>query len=132
MQKVALLFLVINMINESEELEKSEEIATKGAILKSKTRWSEAGEKNTKYFLNLEKRNAVDKHICQLQLLSGEITSTPKGILTELKRYHQTLYSNESQSDSSNHAMITDIFTDELNTLSQDEMKSCEGLVREQ
>ena len=30
---------------------------TKGIILRSKAKWVEEGEKNTKYFLNLEKRN---------------------------------------------------------------------------
>ena len=42
-------------LNESRlELEKIIEFRTKGAILRSKTRWYNEGEKNTKYFLNLE------------------------------------------------------------------------------
>jgi len=40
-----------------DELEKLIEYRTKGAILRSKTQWYNEGEKNTKYFLNLEKRN---------------------------------------------------------------------------
>ncbi len=44
-----------------KELEKIEEIETKGAIVRSKAKLSEAGEKNSKYFLNLEKINAIDK-----------------------------------------------------------------------
>jgi hypothetical protein len=39
----------------------------RGAILRSKVRWSEAGERNTKYFLNLEKRNAINKAILRLE-----------------------------------------------------------------
>ena len=45
-------------LNESRlELEKIIEFRTKGTILRSKTRWYNEGEKNTKYFLhvNLEK-----------------------------------------------------------------------------
>jgi len=38
------------------ELEKIIEHQTKGAILRSKIRWCNEGKKNTKYFLNLEKR----------------------------------------------------------------------------
>ena len=34
---------------------------TKGAIIRSRCRWAENGEQNTKYFLNLEKRNATKK-----------------------------------------------------------------------
>ena len=45
-------------LNESRlKLEKIVEFRTKGAILRSKTRWYNEGEKNTKYFLNLEKRH---------------------------------------------------------------------------
>ena len=32
---------------------------TEGIILRSKVEWAEAGEKNTKYFLNLEKRSTI-------------------------------------------------------------------------
>ena len=43
-------------LNESRlEHEKIIEFCTKGAILRSKTRWYNEGEKNTKCFLNLEK-----------------------------------------------------------------------------
>ena len=34
---------------------------TKGAILRSKARWHEFGERNSKYFFNLEKRNHFKK-----------------------------------------------------------------------
>ena len=37
------------------ELEKIIEFRTKGAVLRSKTTWYNEGERNTKYFLNLEK-----------------------------------------------------------------------------
>ena len=115
-----------------EELEKIEEIETKGAILRSKVRWSEAGEKNSKYFLNLEKKNAVDKHICQLQLPNGDITSDPRLILEEQKRFYQNLYSDSSQSYIPGQPDIKECFTTNLNTLSEDEIDQCEGLITEQ
>ena len=34
----------------------------KGAILRSKARWVENGEKNTRYFLNLEKKGWEENH----------------------------------------------------------------------
>ena len=40
-----------------QELERIVEYQTKDAILRSKFRWYNEGEKNTKYFLNLEKRH---------------------------------------------------------------------------
>ena len=33
----------------------------KGIIIRARARWHEYGEKSTKYFLNLEKRNHVKK-----------------------------------------------------------------------
>ena len=39
------------------ELEAIIEYQTKGAILRSKSQWYNEGEKNSKYFLNLEKRH---------------------------------------------------------------------------
>ena len=37
-------------------------LKTKGAIIRSKARWHNEGEKNTKYFLNLEKRHFNKKN----------------------------------------------------------------------
>ena len=34
---------------------------TKGAILRSKARWHEFGERNSRYFFNLERRNRLKK-----------------------------------------------------------------------
>ena len=42
-------------------LEKLLQYKTKGAILRSKVRWFEHGERNTKYFLNLEKKKLLPK-----------------------------------------------------------------------
>ena len=41
-------------------------VKTKGAILRSKAKWIEEGEQNTKYFLNLEKRNYNSTYIKKL------------------------------------------------------------------
>lgn len=43
--------------SKKEQHEKTIEYGTKGAILRSRSRWYNEGQKNTKYFLNLEKRH---------------------------------------------------------------------------
>ena len=48
------------------EWEKLVRKKTNGIILRSKAKWSEEGEKNTKYFLNLEKRKYNQKCIKKL------------------------------------------------------------------
>lgn len=46
---------------------------TRGAMLRSKARWVEEGEKNTSYFLKLEKKNQKLKCITKLVTKSGEV-----------------------------------------------------------
>ena len=41
---------------------------TQGIIMRSKVKWVEEGESGTKYFFNLEKRNAVKKTITKLNI----------------------------------------------------------------
>ena len=52
----------------NHRLETIIEYQTKGAILRSKSRWYNEGEKNTKYFLNLEKRHCKQGTIAQLEI----------------------------------------------------------------
>ena len=49
--------LWVQLETKKQELERIVEYQTKGAILRSKSRWYNEGERNTKYFLNLEKRH---------------------------------------------------------------------------
>ena len=44
------------------KLESFYEEKTKGVIIRARARWHEHGEKSTKCFLHLEKRNHVKKH----------------------------------------------------------------------
>ena len=56
---------------------------TKGAILRSKVRWYEDGERNTRYFYNLEKRNYEKKTIAKLKRSNGTVTNDQFEILRE-------------------------------------------------
>ena len=53
-EKVQIYSEIDVKILQREEISKYK---TRGAILRSKSRWHNEGEKNTKYFLNLEKRH---------------------------------------------------------------------------
>ena len=48
---------LVTLQTKNLELEKIIEYRTKGSILRARCRWHNEGEKNTKYFLNLEKRH---------------------------------------------------------------------------
>ena len=55
-----------------------------GIIIRARARWHEHGEKNSKYFLNLEKRNHIKKHIRKLHI-SGVISTDPLSIINSQK-----------------------------------------------
>ena len=57
---------------------------TNGILVRSKAQWIEEGKKNTKYFLNLEKRNYEKKNIKKIINDKGkEITNKDKIIKEE-------------------------------------------------
>jgi len=79
----------LNEIKEKIELFYEEK--TSGIIIvRAKARWHEHGERSTKYFLNLEKRNHVKKHIRKL-VISGAISTDPYQILSEQKNLYHNL-----------------------------------------
>jgi len=58
------------------ELEKIIEYRAKGSILRARCKWHNEGEKNTKYFLSLEKRHCNQGSISQLKLESETFVTT--------------------------------------------------------
>ena len=109
------------------ELEKIIEYRTKGAILRAKCRWHNEGEKNTKYFLNLEKRHFKNGVISQLKTGENEFVTSDKEILHQCENFYRDLYKSrisEQQSEPSNFN-----FFEDTNILNADEKESCEGLL---
>jgi hypothetical protein len=86
---------VINSYNRAkEEYESYESYKTRGAMIRSKAKWVENGEKNTKYFLSLEKHNQEIKHIKSLNKDDIEIRDD-KEILKYIKEYYTDIYSQK-------------------------------------
>ena len=69
-------------------------------MLRSRARWVEYGEKPTNYFVNLEKRNSVNKSISHLQNSKGESVRNQDQILEETLSFYTNLY--ESKDDKLN------------------------------
>ena len=94
----------IQKINELEESErKLQEIRVKiieGVMVRSRARWVENGEKPTKYFCGLEKRNFVNKTIEKVELGNGTLITDQKQILKEVKTFYEKLYAKENLQDS--------------------------------
>ena len=66
----------------------------KGSIIRPKTRWTKQGEKPTKYFFTLEKRNYNRNVIKSLKRPKGELITDELGILKEIESYYRNLYSS--------------------------------------
>ena len=65
-----------------------------GVLVRSRTRWMEEGEKPSKYFLNMEKRNMGNKTIGNIVKESDNTSlKSSKKILEETRNYYKNLYS---------------------------------------
>ena len=92
-------------------------------MFRSKCDWTEFGEQNNKYFLNLEKYNSTNKSITKMIANNVEITDQNL-INTETKNYYQTLYSQNT----TDHAQIYEILAD-IPKLSESDMQKTKGTI---
>ena len=74
------------------QLEDIRKYELEGLLLRTRSRWIEHGEKPTKYFCNLEKRNYVNKTITKVINDNGTEIINQEDILNEVKQFYQNLY----------------------------------------
>ena len=118
-------------LNDSRlELEKIIEVRTKGAILRSKTRWYNEGEKNTKYFLTLEKRHFKQGTISQIKINDRELVTSDEKMLTECVSLSKNLYSSKSTTYHQNDTTFFPEREDE-SAIHEQELTVCEGALTE-
>jgi len=106
-----------------KELENIFEYRTKGAIIRSKSQWYNEGEKNSRYFLNLEKRHCKQGTISQLKFNDTDFVTTDRDILSECTAFYKNLYTSKSPDS------IQSTFLSEVNStsLTNEEQTLCEG-----
>ena len=66
-------------------------------MLRSKTRWTEKGEKATKYPFYLEKRNYSRKKIAELELPNGKHLHKTDEIMKEIENFYKDLYTSNGE-----------------------------------
>ena len=110
-----------------EELEKIYDYITEGIILRSKATFYDEGEKHSKYFLSLEKSNKIKSSLRKLKWSeqSNEVTTDPKCIMAELKKYYSELYTPRSLKTETE--CMDYLQSLNLPKLSNDDRLSCEG-----
>ena len=67
-----------------------------GIITRAKARWHLEGERNSKYFCNLEKRHFTEKTIPKLIDNHGNELTDLKDTLNEQKSFYQGLYTTKN------------------------------------
>lgn len=80
-----------------EELDRDVEKCTKGAYIRSRARWQEEGERSTKYFLNLEKRNHNKKTITKIRTENNAIIKGKNLILDKMHQFYKKLYTSKGE-----------------------------------
>ena len=104
------------------------EYRTRGAMLRSRTRWHNEEEKITKYFL--EKRHYKQGAISRWKKSENDFATTDKEIPQECESFSKDLYSSKMTTDSI--LPETDFFFSQNDTvLSNAERDSIEGLLTE-
>ena len=104
---------------------------TKGAILRSKSEWYEKGEKSTKFFLNLEKKNSTKNTIRNVFIKNDDNTMSQSDdevmILNHAKTFYETLFKRKSNcSFNECSVLLSEINTP---TLSQKQKEQCDKML---
>ena len=97
-------------------------------MARGKARWCEQGERNSKYFYRLERRNHSTKYITELKLPDKTTTTKPKEILTEENRFYEELYTSTGACP--DDQLFDNFFNNStLPEISADQRQSCEDLL---
>lgn len=112
--------------NLKEELETIRMDKIKGMILRSKVQWLEEGEKPTKFFATLEKRNYTNKLISKLNI-NGNIVENEKTILQETEQFYCNLYKSKTNPNAQQNNINKFLDNQYINALNEEEKNNCEG-----
>ena len=110
-----------------KELDLAIEQKAKGAIFRSKVQYFEEGEKPSKYYLNLEKRNYNKKVINRLRV-GYKIINDPTLILEEEANFYSNLYTSKIQEDLDKTKQFLPPDSN-IPKLNNDQSSLCEGLI---
>ena len=83
--------VIMHIENELKDLELQK---ISRAVFRSRSNFALLGERNTSYFLSLEKRNYLNKDMKAMETKDGIIVKEQEKILLEQKRFYQELYTS--------------------------------------
>ncbi|KAK3084078.1 hypothetical protein FSP39_007782 [Pinctada imbricata] len=80
-----------------EELENYRKEKMKGVMVRTRARWIEEGEKPSKYFCSMERRNYVNKTLTKLLDDNDRVITHQTEILDTIKSFYKDLYSSRDE-----------------------------------
>ena len=98
-----------------------------GYQIRSKAERVEKGEKNTAYFLNLEKYRQSKNAIFKLTKSNGKQVNSKEKILTEIGNYYQKLYGSKNVPAEEMNTYFESLDSVNIRKLNNFESNSCEG-----
>ena len=114
--------------NKNKELQKLRETKMQGQMVRSRVQWLHAGEKPSKYFASLERKNFIDKTIKCVSMENGDSITDQAEILNKVHQFYEKLF--KSKDDSLPDFNLTDYFKNEpIVKLTEMEATSIEGPV---
>ena len=114
--------------NKNKELQKLRETKMHGHMVRSRAQWLHAGEKPSKYFASIERKNFIDKTIKGVSMENGDNITDQAEILKKVHHFYEMLF--KSRDESLPDFNLTDYFeNDPIVKLSEMEATSIEGPV---
>ena len=99
---------------------------TQGAIIRSRATWYEFGERNNKYFSNLENSNKKKSTVRKVFKKEGKLATDPKQIMNELEVFYSDLYDGSTCVDMGSFpSFLSDL--NEIPSLVEEKKNVCEG-----
>lgn len=99
-----------------------------GAQIRSRVNWIEKGEKNTKYFLSLEKKRQIKKAITKINNENEILLTKQEDVLKGITQYYKKLYTTNNTDRKQILSYIEN--TQIENKLKKEESQSCDGLIK--
>jgi exonuclease III len=111
------------------QIEVIEQYNARSAQTRARARWIELGEKNTSFFLNLEKSQANSKILSSVKNESGDLITKQEDIMKYQKDFYANLYKKRVNSNNMQEKINHFLDNAHVPQLSNDQRKSCEGVL---
>ncbi len=116
--------------NAKDKLDEYCTVKARGAQVRSRAQWYEHGERNTGYFLGLERMRAKTNNVSRLKTQNGKDITDPMDILSEEVTFYKHLYASRKICDQSIQTYLDNIELDHL--ISDEQQEVLEGKLTDQ